>query len=285
MNKSNIIICILLLVIIALACFVIYYTKITNSKLDALASNTIENNETKQEVVDDSKQYAGITTQKWEEYVKSFFINKFNKTPDEIDIKIEDGNMQIGIGSGYSVDYVFNVDEDSKIAKDEYSGLEVDFINQIILPFYKNINFSDNLCLAIGYVLDDDVDAFRDKYFESNALYGTIETYDFREESMAKEGYGNRFILIPQNSDVEITVNNCHIGDDGELYTDDVVIDKTYSPVIILDDYIEYTPALTVTLKYKGFECMFPLTFSGENGHLNLQGVESEVLDISLYNN
>ncbi len=41
MNKSNIIICILLLVIIALACFVIYYTKITNSKLDALASNTI----------------------------------------------------------------------------------------------------------------------------------------------------------------------------------------------------------------------------------------------------
>ena len=29
---------------------------------------------------------------------------------------------------------------------------------------------------------------------------------------------------------------------------------------------------------------MFPLTFSGENGHLDLAGVESEVLDISLYN-
>lgn len=287
MKKSSVfIICFLLLVIIALTCFVIYYTKITNEKLDALTANNVEKNETKNEVVeeDDKEKYAGLTVDEWKDAVRKVMTKKLNYEPDEIDVRIENDEMQIGIGKGYSVDYDFKVDSETKIAKDEYSGLEIDFINGKILPTYKDISFSDNLCLAIGYVLDDDVNTFKDKYFKSGALYSSTETFDFREESMAKEGYGNRFILIPQNSDVEIKVYNCHVGEDGQLYTDDVVIDNISMPIIILDDYIEYTPALAVELHYNGFECMFPLTFSGENGHLDLTGVESEVLDISLYN-
>ena len=113
MKKSSVfIICFLLLVIIALTCFVIYYTKITNEKLDALTANNVEKNETKNEVVeeDDKEKYAGLTVDEWKDAVRKVMTKKLNYEPDEIDVRIENDEMQIGIGKGYSVDYDFKVD-------------------------------------------------------------------------------------------------------------------------------------------------------------------------------
>ena len=121
MKKSSVfIICFLLLVIIALTCFVIYYTKITNEKLDALTANNVEKNETKNEVVeeDDKEKYAGLTVDEWKDAVRKVMTKKLNYEPDEIDVRIENDEMQIGIGKGYSVDYDFKVDSETKIAKD-----------------------------------------------------------------------------------------------------------------------------------------------------------------------
>ena len=49
------------------------------------------------------------------------------------------------------------------------------------------------------------------------------------------------------------------------------------------DNIEQTTPQMCIELKVNGFEDIIPIVFSGNNGHLDLTGHESEVLDISIY--
>ena len=146
-----------------------------------------------------------------------------------------------------------------------------------------NVEFNDNECLAIGYVTDLNEVRFIEKYF-TNETYGQMSYFDFREPIYQNDSsYGNKFVIVPKNENVNITVYDCYIGEDGELYTDNTLIQKISEPFIVIDDYIEYTPIMCVKFEYNGFEEMFPILFSGEDGTLVLTGYEMEVKDISLY--
>lgn len=181
----------------------------------------------------------------------------------------------------------------AKYSFDEETGDAVNYDTGEVVYFFRtetytqsvktNVEFTDNECIAIGYVTDLNEAEFADKYF-LNGGYGEIPYYDYREPVYQNQtGYGNKFVIIPINGDVEITVYDCYLGEDGELYTDNTLIQSISEPFIILDDYIEYIPKMCIKFKYNGFEEMFPITFSGEDGTLDLNGYEMEVKDISLY--
>lgn len=146
----------------------------------------------------------------------------------------------------------------------------------------SKVQFSDNECIAIGYVTDLNEAKFADKYFPDGE-YGQIVYYDFRETVNKNDNYGNKFVIVPINGDVEITVYECGIDEEGELHIGKTLIQSISESFIMLNDYIEYIPKICVGFKYNGFEDVFPITFSGEDGSVDLTGHEMEVKDISLY--
>ena len=146
----------------------------------------------------------------------------------------------------------------------------------------SNVEFNDNEYIAIGYVTDLDEEKFVDKYFPDGA-YGQLLYFDFRIPENQRPDYGNKFVIVPKNGDVTITVYDCYMGEDGEIYTDNTLIQSISEPFILLDDYIEYIPKICIKFECNGFEEMFPINFSGRDGTLYLDGYEMEVKDISLY--
>ena len=146
----------------------------------------------------------------------------------------------------------------------------------------KYIEFTDNQCIAIGYVTDSNEAQFIERYFPDN-MYEMLDYYDFRPSENRVDNYGNKFIIVPMNNDVKISVYDCYIGEDGELYTKNTLVSNATEPFILLSDYIEYTPIMSIKFEYNGFETMYPILFSGEDGRLDLMGYETEIKDISLY--
>lgn len=110
-----------------------------------------------------------------------------------------------------------------------------------------------------------------------------MEIHDFRYPDNRKDGYGNRFVIVPLTNMVNVTVYDCFINEQDKIEKDNILVSNTTEPFIILDDYIEYIPTLIVSFEYKGTVKEFPIVFSGMDGKLDLTGVEDEVKDISVY--
>ena len=147
------------------------------------------------------------------------------------------------------------------------------------------INFNDNQCLAIGYVLDSNIDEFIHNNFHNNYTYNNLEVLDYRSADSREKEIGNRFVIIPKSEDVKITLYSCFINEQGELELDNTLIKNYTTPFIILDNYLAETttPELCIKFECNGFEETFPIVFNGMNGKLDLTGVEQEVKDISIY--
>ena len=147
------------------------------------------------------------------------------------------------------------------------------------------INFNDNQCLAIGYVLDSNIDEFIHNNFHNNYTYNNLEVLDYRSADSREKEIGNHFVIIPKSEDVKITLYSCFINEQGELELDNTLTKDYTKPFVILDDYLAETttPEMCIKFEYQGFEEMFPIVFSGMDGKLDLKGVEQEVKDISVY--
>ena len=189
------------------------------------------------------------------------------------------------ITNGYSVDAEYVFDDETGYATDKQTGITIDFQNgkEVKEDSGNKINFTDNQCLAIAYVTDSELTNFINMYFNYPQDYYDLEERDFRFPENRRDGYGNRFVLIPKDNAVTITLYSCFVGADGNLEKDNILFQNVNKGFIVLDDYIEYTPDMIVHYEYNGFEDEFPITFSGENGELVLTGHETEVKDISLY--
>ena len=77
------------------------------------------------------------------------------------------------------------------------------------------INFNDNQCLAIGYVLDSNIDEFIHNNFHNNYTYNNLEVLDYRSADSREKEIGNRFVIIPKSEDVKITLYSCFINEQG----------------------------------------------------------------------
>jgi hypothetical protein len=158
-------------------------------------------------------------------------------------------------------------------------GTAIDFVQGILVE--SKVEFLDNQYLAIGYVLNEDYEKFKEKY-----LYVTdsLEEFDYRSWDIKDTEQGNRFVFIPKSDEVLVTVYDCFLNSNDEIELDNTLLYKHTGNFSILDDYIEVVPNLCIIFEYKGLEKQFYIQFNGENGHLYLEGVEKEVKDISLYN-
>ena len=287
---------IVLLVIIIVIISIAFYTYVknnTNNNPENFNNNTT-NTDNGEFMLDGPGSIHNFFRDKsfgeWEELIDSFYGNYYGKYNINVECKYnDDGDFIATVTTEYEVTAEYKFNEENGLAEEVTTGEVVDFENGRIMPPYSTdasrfeyVEFNDNECIAIGYVTDLNEVDFIDKYFPDGS-YSSLPYYDYRHESNRIPGYGNKFVIIPMNNKVEITVYDCYIGDDGELYTDNTLISKITEPFILLDDYIEYTPSMCIKFEYNGFEEMFPITFSGEDGSLDLNGYEMEVKDISLY--
>ena len=299
MKKILIFIIIVLLFIVVVLSTIIYHHSSNNK--DTNNNNTMDfNNSNANNNVNNildgfgvtNESYNNLSFEEWEKLAQDFWRNNYGQ--DNIKATCyydEDGIFVINISDEHEALAEYEVDEHN-VASDRFSNTCIDFISGEFIPIdattgidgvANNINFTDNECVAIGYVTDLNETQFIDKYFGDPLTYGGLQYFDFRYPDNRTSGYGNKFVIIPKNKDVEITVYDCYLGEDNEMHIDNTLISKINEPFIILDDYIEYVPKMMVQFKYNGFEEMFPITFSGENGNLVLTGYEMEVKDISLY--
>ena len=287
-----IVLLIIIIVIISIA-FYTYVKNNTNNNPENFNNNTT-NTDNGEFMLDGPGSIHNFFRDKsfgeWEELIDSFYGNYYGKYNINVECKYnDDGDFIATVTTEYEVTAEYKFNEENGLAEEVTTGEVVDFENgRIMQPFstdasrFEYVEFNDNECIAIGYVTDLNEVDFIDKYFPDGS-YGSLPYYDYRHESNRIPGYGNKFVIIPMNNKVEITVYDCYIGEDGELYTDNTLISKITEPFILLDDYIEYTPSMCIKFEYNGFEEMFPITFSGEDGSLDLNGYEMEVKDISLY--
>lgn len=144
----------------------------------------------------------------------------------------------------------------------------------------SKVNFNENEYLAIGYVLDEDLDEFKKQYFNSTE---NLKEYDFRSEESKDYEQGNTFVIIPKTEDVVISIYNCFLNEEGELELGNTLLDNHKGSFIMIDDYVEVVPHLCAKVKYNDLEAEFYLQFSGKDGTLVLTEVEDVVKDISMY--
>ena len=233
-------------------------------------------------------KFKGYSVVEWKKMIDKFYKDIIGITLTDIEVGYNEfGIFEALCTTQFSVEGQFTFDEDTGYGYD-YSGTNmiVDFINcKRILPIkYDEIGFTDNLCLAIGYVNDFTEKEFTSKYFVDNSMY-TLPWYDFRHPEMREPGYGNRFVIIPNpKENVEITVYDVYYDDnDMELHRDNTLVHCFNEAFVMEDDYVEVVPLMLVEYKVGDFTDWFYITFSGEDGKLVLAGHESEVRDITIY--
>ena len=232
-------------------------------------------------------QYKGYTKKEWEEKIKLFYANYENSDISTINCGYDDnGNYTATIifKNGASEKYKF--DDKTGYAQERTSKVTIDFVNAKIVNQTKDFSklFTDNICLAVGYVSKDTEAQFVKKYFDTYEVYRTLTEYDFRDDFERQSQYEDKFVIIPQDNSVKVSLYDCIINDNGELIKKNRLIDSVSEPFIIKYQNAESTmPQYIVELKVDGFQDEFPLTFSGNDGKLVLTEHETEVRDITIY--
>ena len=248
----------------------------------------------------DNIEFGGYKAIEWEEMIRNFYISRFEYVPNVKCYYNETNNFIAEISTEDDVVEVYEFNPDTLIAIRE-DRVAIDFINGEFLE--TKIRFSDNQCLAIGYVLDSNRDEFvRNNFYNDHVysslepldnnddfyysyLFNSLEMFDYRTEESRNNGTGNCFVIIPKSEEVKITLYNCFINEQGELELDNTLIKEYTKSFIVLDDYLAETttPEMCIEFEYNGFHETFPIVFSGMDGKLDLTGVEEEVKDISVY--
>ncbi|MBR3134152.1 MAG: hypothetical protein IKG56_01660 [Clostridia bacterium] len=144
--------------------------------------------------------------------------------------------------------------------------------------------FTDNICLAIGYVTSANEARFAKQYFGSSFKYKAIAQYDYRDENNKTNKPEDSFVFIPKDENVKISIYDCNINEEGEIKAGSLLKDNITEPFSLAIDNDELTtPKICIKYEINGFEDLIPLVFNGDNGQLSLLGHEMEVLDITMY--
>ena len=159
----------------------------------------------------------------WEEMIRNFYISRLEYVPNVKCYYNETNNFIAEISTGDNIDDIYEFNPDTLIAiRDD--GVAIDFINRIYLK--TTISFSDNQCLAIGYVLDSNRDEFvRNNFYNDHVyssleplensddfyysyLFNSFEMFDYRTEESKNNGTGNCFMIFPKSEEVKISLYN-----------------------------------------------------------------------------
>lgn len=140
------------------------------------------------------------------------------------------------------------------------------------------IKFSNDESLAVGFIPTGKEQEMYKKCFENQ-----------QNENITKVNNGDayKFIIIPKNNKVKIKVWSCEVGDDGDLYTNNIISENNKGTILLSTQEFEYIPnvAIECTNEETGIQFLLPIVFNGYDGKMNLDGNEDNVLDISIYEN
>lgn len=280
--KKNIIIIILIVIIIALLAIGALYLYSQNSIVDktGMINNQVPNTDNKTTI------FGGKTIEEWEKLVFDFYEKNLAYKPIEL-ITTLDEYYRLDI-KAYAYDTVppdtkvlideFIIYEDTLIAEDT-TGQRIDFIKGEYVEgaINNNVQFTDSICLAIGFIADGREQEFIDDYFFNEADYYQLKTLDIANS--------NKFVILPKYNTGTINVWSCKINDDYEVEKDELLLnDSNSNGIIVNTDEIEIMPSIAIQyIDDSGFECFIPLFFNGEDGKIVLTGNEADVTDISMY--
>ena len=137
------------------------------------------------------------------------------------------------------------------------------------------ITFPEQTILAVAVVPNEMEVTFAQKYFP-NGGYDDMKTIDTGKEM--------RFVVISKDENVKFSVFPCDINDEGEVVKSEAAYIENYSGCLKINAMeVEYIPHVCIVYESNGIEKMLPLTFEGQEGHIDLSGNENDVIDISIY--
>lgn len=202
----------------------------------------------------------------------------------------EDGKF-IGVVNNENNETIahYEFEAETGYALEIFSGHRVDLINGEVVERNllggTQIEFEENQILAIGYAPDIKLNEFIENNFITNVVFENLLTLDYRKEESRINGNGNRIVILPKTSDVEVEIYNCYINENGEAKIVDQWGETLKEGFVLLQEYMaeSTTPELCIKVKYHGVEDIITIAFSGEDGKLNLTGHEKFVKDISIY--
>ena len=244
--------------------------------------NTVSNQEKKEDT-----GFFGYTADEWKKMIETFYGNYNGIQLEEIICKYDEkGNYTADVATESEVcgEYVF--DKKTGLATEKNIGLTVDFINGKVVNQVKDKKkiFTNNSSVAIGNITDSNEQKIIEKYFNNEASYNSITIYDFVDTNNQDDNNINRFIVIPKDEKVEISVYDCKIDENGKLQKDNLLIEKITDPFVIVYKNLESTtPKICLELNVNGSETIIPLVFRGNDEKLDLKGHEKEAVDITIY--
>lgn len=294
------VIVVLLLIIVVLLCMLVkkdnstkplnISNEVNNSSIDTNEDNTVLNEEVETAKEDEyivqkgnsneTDSFYGYSRSDWENFVIGFYKKEYEIILKSVEVSFsKDDQLSIKVydeEDGLIDEYKVNSKNGVAVSSFE---VPIDFIKGdfVEYPYKSKIEFTDSICMGVGQIdLKFGEEAIARKYLENKDDYKNITIVNY------PEGGSQAFIIIPRYKDMEFSIQSCHIGDDGELYGDDYLLEKVNGPIIIKNVEIEYMPKFMINVSYRGFEMSYPLTFSGEDGSIYLDEYASEIMDISM---
>lgn len=230
-------------------------------------------------------KFKGIENTKWSEKIVDFYKNYNKNVTATCGYDIEKVfTAKVIIDENNIEEYVF--DNVTGYAKEKTTNITIDFLNGKIINSIKGKDdiFTDSICIALANVTYKNEESFVNKYFNSFEEFNSLTIYDFRDELDRQAQYEDKYVIIPKDKNVKITVYSCIIDNDGNLNKGNILVQNTSEPFVIKHKIGEITiPEYAIEFKVNGFEDEIYLAFSGENGKLDLKEHEKEVRDISIY--
>ena len=275
MKKIIVLVGLIILIVVA----VVAITIIVNN------SNIKSENEILAEKDFNEFKFKGIENVKWSEKIVEFYktYNKNVTATCGYDIN-KVFTAKINIDENNVEEYVF--DSATGYAKEKTSGVTIDFLNGKIINDIKNKQdiFTGEFCIAVANVTHKNEENFINKYFNSFEAFNSLVTYDFRDELDRQAQYEDKYVIIPKDNNVKITVYSCNVDENGNLNRGDKLVETTSEPFIIKHKVGETTtPEYIVDFTAGEIADEFDLVFSGENEKLSLKGHETQIVDISIY--
>ena len=282
MKKGYMIVIIILLIVIAVLLFALLNKNSDEPKNESNEYNntiSLENIIKDLEISYDFKTNDGYTYDEWKKMITDYYKDEYEISIGKLDIEeTSSNNLSVKIYDDVNdlID-TYTVDQTNGVAISNFE-IPVDFEKgeQIEYPYESKVHFTDSVCCGIGQIdLSYGLKSVANKFLSDNENIDNITIVEH------PEGGSQAFIIVPRYKDIVFSIQTCHIGEDGELYGDEYILEETKGPIIVKNVEIEYMPKFMINLDYRGFNLSYPLTFSGEDGSIYLDEYASELVDIS----
>ena len=158
----------------------------------------------------------------------------------------------------------------SKTAKD-INLLTGKFDDEVL----SKVNFENNECLAIGYIVKGKESQIKDTYFNNQ------DEYDFLTTVNAGDKYN--FIVIPKSREATLKVYTYKRTIEGELVFDELLTEAKGTPLLVESGEFEIVPNVGVVYECGDAEFTIPLLLSGKDGTIIKGDYEEYIKDISIY--